>query len=111
MIEGLWIVQYEGTQGGDGGVVVFVNGQVIGGDNAYVYTGKYQADEKNISARILVRNFNPQIQNVLGIKGDYELAFTGTITGPVIKASASLINQQGPGLVAKLTKVTDLTAS
>lgn len=36
MIEGLWVVQYEGTAGGDGGVVVLVNGQVLGGDSAFV---------------------------------------------------------------------------
>ena len=39
MIEGLWIVQYESVKGGDGGVIVFVKGQVLGGDNGFVYTG------------------------------------------------------------------------
>ena len=47
MFEGLWIVQYEGTAGGDGGVIVLVQGRVLGGDNAYVYTGSYQGDGEN----------------------------------------------------------------
>jgi hypothetical protein len=110
MIEGLWIVQYEGTSGGDGGVIVFVNGQVLGGDNAFVYTGTYQSDAKAISARVFVRNFNPAIANVLGIKGDFELSMQGTIQGDVIKGSACLVNQEGPGMVVKLTKVTALAA-
>jgi hypothetical protein len=108
MIEGLWIVQYEGTAGGDGGVIVLVKGQLLGGDNAFVYTGTYQSDGKTIAARVLVRNFNPAIGNVLGIKGDFELTLQGTIQGEVIKGSASLVNQGGPGIVFKLTKVAAL---
>jgi hypothetical protein len=110
MIEGLWIVQYEGTEGGDAGVVVFVKGQALGGDNAYAYSGTYQSDSARISARIAVRNYNPAIGNVLGIKGDFELILQGTVHGEVIKGSASLVNQEGPGIVVKLTKVTGLVS-
>jgi hypothetical protein len=110
MIEGLWIVQYEGTAGGDGGVIVFVQGRVLGGDSAYVYTGTYQSDGEKISARVLVRNFNPAIGNVLGIKGDFELTVQGAIQGDIIKGSASLVNQEGPGIVVKLSKVAGLAA-
>ncbi len=110
MIEGLWIVQYEGTAGGDGGVIVFIRGQVLGGDNAFVYTGTYQSDGDAITARVLVRNFNPAIGNVLGIKGDFELTVRGTAQGGIIRGSASLINQEGPGMVVKLTKIAALPA-
>ena len=110
MLEGLWIVQYEGTQGGDGGVIVLVKGQALGGDNGFVYTGTYQSDGRAFSARVLVRNFAPAIGNVLGIKGDFELSVQGTIEGRIIKGSASLINQEGPGMVVRLTKVSDLSA-
>lgn len=108
MIEGLWIVQYEGVAGGDGGVIVFIRGQVLGGDNAFVYTGTYQNDDSAITARVLVRNFNPAVGNVLGIKGDFELTVRGTIHGEIIRGSANLINQEGPGMVAKLTKIAAL---
>jgi T3SS negative regulator,GrlR len=110
MIEGLWIVQYEGTAGGDGGVIVFVRGQVLGGDSAFVYTGSYQSDAQTISARVLVRKFNPAVANVLGIKGDFELTVRGTIQGETIKGSASLVNQEGPGMVVKLTRIAALAA-
>lgn len=109
MIEGLWIVQYEGVHGGDGGVVVFVNGQALGGDNAFVYTGTYRSDDRGIAARVQVRNFAPGIQNVLGIEGNFELALEGKLEGGVIKGTGSLINQAGPGLAFKLTRVTELT--
>lgn len=110
MIEGLWIVQYESVKGGDGGVIVFVKGQVLGGDNGFIYTGTYQSDGRAISARVAVRNFAPGIANVLGVEGDFELTVQGAIEGKTIKGSASLINQEGPGMVVKLTKVTDLAA-
>jgi hypothetical protein len=110
MVEGLWIVQYEGTAGGDGGVVVLVRGQVLGGDSAYVYSGTYQSDGKTLAARVMVRNFNPAIGNVLGIQGNFELALQGTIQGEIIKGSASLVNQNGPGMVVKLTKIEALAA-
>lgn len=89
---------------------MFVRGEVLGGDNAFVYTGNYQTDTKTVSARIVVRNYNPAIGNVLGIQGDFELSVQGAIAGDVIKGSASLINQEGPGIVLKLTKVKSLAA-
>lgn len=110
MVDGLWIVQYEGTVGGDAGVIVFIHGQVLGGDNAYVYTGTYQSDGPSLSARVLVRNFNVAIGNVLGIKGDFELTVLGSTQGDIIKGSARLVNQEGPGIVVKLTKVAGLAA-
>lgn len=110
MIEGLWVVQFEGTADSGGGVVVFVRGQVLGGDSGFVYTGTYQSDDNVVSARVLVRNFNPAIGSVFGIKGNYELAVRGTIQGGIIKGTASLVNQQGPGIVVKLTKIAGLTA-
>lgn len=108
MIDGLWIVQYEATTGGDGGVIVFVQGQVLGGDNAYTYTGTYHNDDKTVSARVVIHNFNPAVPNVLGIDGDFELVMRGTIEDGIIKGAAGLINRAGPGLALKLTKVADL---
>ena len=79
-----------------------VNGQVLGGDNRYVYTGTYESDGKGISARVLIRNFSPMVPSVLGIQGDFELTLQGKIEGNTIKASARhFVNQAGPGLVAK----------
>jgi len=48
MVEGFWIVQYEGAQGNGGGVAVFMRGRVLGGDTGFIYTGTYQTDEAAI---------------------------------------------------------------
>lgn len=110
MVEGFWIVQYEGIQGNGGGVVLFLKGRVLGGDSGYIYTGTYTTAGNTLSARVVVRNFIPGVENVLGKRGNFELMLEGIVDTRLIKASASLINQQGAGLVAKLTKVSELPA-
>jgi hypothetical protein len=108
MLEGFWIVQYEGIQGNDGGVVIFSKGYVLGGDSGYIYTGTYTTNGDAVSARVSVRNFAPQITNVLGQRGDIELMLEGTVEEKVMKATACLLNRPGAGLVAKLTKVSNV---
>lgn len=110
MVEGFWIVQYEGLQGNGGGVAVLLKGRVFGGDTGYVYTGTYRTDEKSFSARVKIQNFLPGVPNVLGIPGDFELALQGTVTAQGIRASAAVMGQTVSGVVVKLTKVSELPA-
>jgi hypothetical protein len=108
MVEGFWIVQFEGVQGNGGGVVFFIKGKVFGGDSGFIYTGTYHTDEKSITARVKVRNFLPEVPSVFGIPGDYDLIVTGNVVGKVIQGKAALANQEAMGIVVKLTKVGDL---
>jgi len=103
-VDGFWIVQFEGIQGGGGGVAVLTKGQVFGGDSAYTYSGTYQTEQTTFKARVAVKNFLPGIPNVLGVVGDFELSLTGTVEGTVIKGKAALAGQPGAGIVVKLTK-------
>jgi hypothetical protein len=108
MVEGFWIVQYEGVQGNGGGVVFFIKGRVFGGDSGFVYTGTYQTDEKTITGSIKVHNFLPEVLSVFGIPGDYDLSLRGNVAGNIIKGKASLVGQEAMGIVVKLTKVGEL---
>jgi transketolase C-terminal domain/subunit len=108
MVEGFWIVQFEGVQGNGGGVIVLLKGRVFGGDSGFIYTGTYQNDENTITARVLVHNFLPGVPSVLGVQADVELLLKGTIAQKVVKATASVAGQGIAGLVVKLTKVSDL---
>ena len=110
MVEGFWIVQYEGVAGNGGGVVIFMRGRALGGDTGYIYTGSYQQQGDDISAQVAVRNFLPEVVSVLGIVGDFQLTISGKITGDVIKGTAALVGQQGGGMLVKLTRVSDLPA-
>lgn len=108
MVEGFWIVQFEGAQGNGGGVVFFIGGRIFGGDSGFVYTGMYQTDEKTITGSVKVRNFLPEVSSVFGVPGDYELSLRGNVVGNKIDGSASLVNQAAMGIVVKLTKVGEL---
>jgi hypothetical protein len=110
MVEGFWIVQFEGMQGSGGGVAVLMKGQILGGDSGYTYTGSYKLNEKSIRARVSVRNFLPGVPSLLGTVGDFELDVTGNIDGDVIRGSASLVNPPGIGIALKLTKRANLPA-
>jgi len=110
MVEGFWIVQYEGMAGNGGGVVVFTKGKVFGGDTGYTYIGSYQTQGDSIKARVMVRNFLPDVPSVLGTVGDFELSIEGQVEGDVIKGTGSLPNSQAVGIALKLTKRAELPA-
>ncbi|HKW16598.1 MAG TPA: GrlR family regulatory protein [Terriglobales bacterium] len=111
MVEGLWIVQYEGSQGNGGGVAVFMKGRILGGDTGFVYTGNYRAEGKNLSGQVKVSNFLPGIPSVLGISGDFELRIVVVVDGNTMKGTGSLVGNEGSGVALKLTKVSDLPVS
>jgi hypothetical protein len=108
MIEGFWIVQFEGMRGNGGGVLVLLKGQVFGGDNGYLYKGDYETDNRTVTAQVSVHQFLPGVPSVLGVDGNVELLLKGNVTGEVITAKASVANQELPGLVVKLTRVSGL---
>ena len=104
MIEGFWIVQYEGLQGNGGGVVLFMKGKVLGGDTGYIYMGSYQTQGQSMKARVQVRNFLPDVPNVTGVVGDFELNIEGKVEGNVITGVGSVANAQAAGIALRLTK-------
>jgi len=108
MLEGFWIVQYEGMSGDGGGVAVFIRGKVFGGDSGYTYTGSYQSKGDVMKAQIMVRNFLPNIPNVLGVVGDFELRIEGKLDGDTIRGTGSLLNSDAAGIALKLTKRSNL---
>ena len=108
MIEGLWIVQYEGTQGEGAGVVVFMQGRLLGGDFGYTYEGNYTIQDSWMAASIHVANFLPKIPSVLGYVGDFDLEFQAPVTDRVIQGTMTLVGQVGISIAVKLTKKADL---
>ncbi len=68
MIDGLWVVQYEGIQGGGGTVLVFVEGQVLGGDNGFTVIGEYNLVGEHVTARVTVQNYLKTCQASLILK-------------------------------------------
>ena len=110
MVEGFWIVQYEGMQGNGGGVAMFIKGKVFGGDTGYTYIGSYEVKGNSMNAQVMVRNFIPSVPSVLGITGDFELKIQGTVEGDIIRGTGALVSPQRPGIALKLTKRASLPA-
>jgi hypothetical protein len=108
MLDGLWILKIQRPELTSGGVVVFINGKVFGGDNGFTWVGTYEGNDRLLKAQVLVHNFDPDIQSVLGISGDYELYFSGNIQGDMITGTAMLANQPQKSLAIKLMKAAAL---
>ena len=112
MFEGLWIVQFAGMEGKGGGVVVLTNGRALGGDGAFTYIGTYREEKNVLYASVLVQNFQPNIGNVLGIKGDFNLdlqARPAVASNSVLEGEGSTPQAPGFGLKVKLTRRTKLS--
>ena len=110
MVDGFWLLQFEGIQDSGGGVLVLIKTQVFGGDSGYYFTGSYETSGTMFKAHVQVRNFLPDVPNILGIEGDFELNVTGTLEGDVIRGTASLVSPKGAGLAIKLTRRAQLPA-
>ena len=108
MVEGFWLVQFEGVQGGGGGVAVLLNGKLFGGDSGYTYIGTYQLAQTTLTARVHVHQFLPGIPNVLGMQGDFDLVISGVLDGEVIRGKAALAGNQATGLALKLSRQSTL---
>jgi hypothetical protein len=109
MLEGLWIVQFAGMEGKGGGVAVLIRGQVLGGDGAFTYIGKYQETDGGMQATVAVQNFDPAIGNVLGINGDFVLTLkVRLISEDVMQGDGSTPSAPGFGLKVKLTRRTQV---
>ena len=104
MIDGLWIVRYHGPEGVGGGVVVFTEGQVLGGDSGFAYVGTYQERGGTLKAKVTVKNFDPNIPSVLGVPGDHDLLIEGKIKGDAITGTGALVAFPDSKFVVQLTR-------
>jgi hypothetical protein len=52
-----------------GGVAVFINGKILGGDTGYTYEGTYALRRNTVTALVRVTNFLAHVPNVLGVVG------------------------------------------
>jgi len=106
MDETFWTVEFKGTAGVNAGVVIFTKGKIFGGDSGQTFMGNYDGDS-NVKGNISVHPFVPGF-NAMGMHGDYELEFSGTVEGKTMTATASVVGHPEHKLTARLTKVIDL---
>lgn len=66
-MEGLWTAEFGSTAGiFGGGVAVFRDGRIMGGDGGYFYLGEYTLRENTLQASIEVQPFIDNYRSVFG---------------------------------------------
>ncbi len=81
-LDGLWTAEFGSSVGvSGGGVAVFQDGRVLGGDNAYVYVGSFKFSGRSFSATLLVSPFIDGAESVFRTTGKtLTLQLTGELT-------------------------------
>jgi T3SS negative regulator,GrlR len=106
-MEGLWTAEFGSSTGiSGGGVAVFREGKVWGGDATYYYIGDYALSGKAFKATLRISPFIEGAQSVFNTAGkDLTLELEGTLTSEG-QAIAQGRPKGMPGLTfgAKLTK-------
>jgi len=108
-MNGLWTVEFGSSTGMfGGGVAIFRDGTILGGDGLYYYIGEYSIEGKSLMATIRISPFIEGAESVFKTVGqDLTLKLVGAITSEV-----SVIAQGHPEgkpdfkFGAKLTKRT-----
>lgn len=93
MVEGFWVLYFETPQFTGGGVAMLLNGRIFGGDDGFTWIGTYTGDERLFKGRVMVRNFNPSVQSIFGIGGDYEMHISCNVDGDQISGTAMVAGQ------------------
>ena len=106
-IDGLWTVEFASSIGSfGGGVTVFKDGKISGGDNTYFYVGEYQVTSTNFRATLRVAPFIQGAPSVFNTKDQaLNLELTGSLTGgDQLIAQGTAREAPGVKFAAKLTK-------
>lgn len=104
MLDGLWIVQYHGPGGTGGGVVVFIKGQVLGGDSGFAYVGSYEEKGDTLKARVTATQFDPNVPSVLGVPGNHDLLIDGKIMNDKIDGTGALATHPDSKIAVHLSR-------
>ena len=83
-MEGLWTAEFGSSAGiYGGGVAVFRDGKLLGGDGGYFYLGEYSVTENKLRATIEVQPFLDNYSSVFGtVNQKLTLDLVGSLQDP-----------------------------
>jgi hypothetical protein len=81
-MDGLWTAEFGSSAGiFGGGVVIFQEERILGGDGSYYYLGEYKLNGDSFKATIRVSPFLPNAESVFKTVGqDLTLDLAGSLT-------------------------------
>ncbi len=106
-MDGLWTAEFGSSVGiFGGGVVVFQDGKLLGGDGGYFYTGEYTLEGDTFNAQLKAAPFIENYESIFRTVGsDLSLVLVGTLLDE--KHAVAQGNPSGAPLLkfgVKLTK-------
>ena len=88
-IDGLWTIEFISTLHLVGsGVVVLNDKRLLGGDEGFYYSGRYDTQNDQISCTIDVTRYNPKSLSVFGDIGQFTLKLNGKVQNYQIEGTA-----------------------
>jgi hypothetical protein len=107
MISGLWNAQIDAHGNKAGGVAVFVNGKVLGGDSAFIWSGTLQESGDSFKAAVHVKQYDQTVQSIFGI-AEYDMHIDGRIQGDRITGTGTSPSLGPTKLTVTLIKRADV---
>jgi hypothetical protein len=108
-MEGFWTVVFQAAGGGTGGgVAIFRDGKILGGDSAYQYQGTYQLDSDQLRATVQVRSFIPNVPTVFGNTPNFTLQLEGRVKNGTGEAQGQVVGAPQLRIGIRLTKQASL---
>ncbi len=90
-IDGLWTIDFISTLHLVGsGVAVLNDKRILGGDEGYYYSGRYNTENGQFSGTIHVTRYNPKSLSVFGDIGQYTLKLEGKVQDRQIEGTATM---------------------
>lgn len=105
-IDGLWTAEFGSSAGSfGGGIAVFQDGKISGGDGTYFYVGSYQIEGQVFRATLKVSPFIGGARSVFNTTGPLTLKLSGSFTadGQAI-AQGAAEEVPGTNFAVKLTR-------
>ncbi len=98
-LEALWTVRVVSNLGSGGaGIVVFETGRIFGGDQDYIYLGKYNVtpDGRQLTADVKVSNHSGNRSSIFGPLNQFTLQIeapvpAATTVGTIMQANGRLV--------------------
>lgn len=85
-VNGLWTAEFTVGSTTGNGVVVFLNGRLLGGDDQYYYAGSYTESAGQLRGELLLKHYaGPQI-SLFGPIREMRLTLEGAVGGDLIMA-------------------------
>jgi hypothetical protein len=107
-MEGFWTAAFQGPGGMGGGVAIFRDGQVLGGDSAYRYQGTYELDGDQLRGTVQVTRFLQGVPSVFGNLPNFVLQLQGRVANGSAEARGQLVGNPQLQITIRLTKQMNL---